>query len=121
MARGDPMRHLRADYDAIQPWPTKRPHIVKVDGKTRSHDGIQDWEAPDSIDPIIPDDEPVFVLRAMDALAPAVLHLWARSLWEHSGDQPLVDRVHKWADEMEDYARSHGGSKVPDTPASVLR
>lgn len=28
------MRHLRSDYDAIQPWPVKRPHIAKQGGRT---------------------------------------------------------------------------------------
>ena len=116
------MRHLRADYDAIQPWPSPRPHIAKIDGETQPiHDAGLGTYDEDEFAPIIPDDEPVFVLRAMDQIAPGAVRDWAMALLALGGDEALADRVLAWADEMESYAHSRGGPKVPDTPSAVLR
>lgn len=115
------MRHLRADYDAIQPWPTKRPHIVRdplagpVEIKATSIDER-------ALEPIIPDDEPVFLLRAKDKVAPWAVHAWANNASALGADQDLVDRVHAFAEEMSEYARQHHrGGKVPDVPPGLLR
>lgn len=134
------MRHLRTDYNAIQAWPTKRPHhgIVTEDspgGETRtkyldlSDDSIE--QLGDSIEPIIPEDEPVFLLRAKDALAPDLVRSWAQQLRNnmtrelHEGSRSemsdLADRVMDWAYEMEEYAAEHyDGGYIPDTPAEFL-
>jgi len=124
------MRHLRTDYEAIQPWPTKRPHIAKVDGKLvmdsdntfgkRSFtDAVKHFG--DHMDPIIPDDEPVFLLRCTDALAPDVVRRWANALGEAGGSVQLQARVLDWANEMEAYAARHyGGGKTPDVPPGFL-
>lgn len=111
------MRHLRKDYEAIQPWPTKRPHH----GKEVKFGGIVlNAITEDGIDPAIPDDEPVFILRAKDVSAAPAVRYWAlHHLWQNPSDVSFVDRVIRWADEMEAYGRVHG-AKVADTPPSLL-
>lgn len=109
------MRHLRLDYEAIQPWPTKRDHFVRVDGRV----------AEDRIgthgDPIIPDDEPVFILRAKDLAGPETVRLWAQEASDCGADRGLCARVAEWADEMEAWAMANGGQKIPDVPPGLLR
>lgn len=79
------MRHAREDYNRIQ----------DPEGK-------------------IAEDEPVFLLRAKDALAPNTLRHWADQLaWQTSEDDPLVRLAKDQADKMEEWARING-SKTPD-------
>lgn len=62
-------------------------------------------------------DEPVFLLRAQDALAPDTLRYWAESLAAAGGDVRTVQRVRAWADKMDAWQRSgFGKMKLPDTP-----
>lgn len=113
------MRHLRSDYDAIQPFPQKRPHTVKIDGVTVD---AGDEHLGKHMDPIIPEDEPVFLIRAKDVVGPAVVRTWAHMAAEAGADPDLCLRVAEWADEMELYAtHSHTGPQVPDTPEGRLR
>lgn len=114
------MKHLRSDYDAIQPWPTKRPHIAKDDrGKTFTMTDALRAAVGDG-HPIIPDDEPVFLIRAQDAVGPAVVELWAHNARAAGADPELCNRVLDWANAMRVYAQEHG-SKVPDVPDGALR
>lgn len=108
------MRHARSDYEAIQPWPTKRPHHVK-------QNGVLAMDVPPEMTgyPIIPDDEPVFILRAKDITAPAIVRLWCQAQEDIGGDPVVAERIQRWADEMESYGREHG-AKVPDTPHEFL-
>jgi len=161
------MRHCREDYEAIQPWPTKRPHFAKVNGETTAlgrcpavihggpgsqsahpcerigphevhYNSFYDayWEtadgwansgrnlvsAPDKIvlDPIIPEDEPVFLIRAQDVVGPAVVNEWARLAEINGADPALCERVRAFALEMKAYADEHG-RKTPDTPEGMLK
>lgn len=118
------MRHLRKDYEAIQPWPTKRPHIAKtVPGAgLNSTARIETFNDDQAVcTPLIPDDEPVFLLRCTDALAPDVVRRWANALGEAGGSVQLQTRVLDWADEMEAYAIAHyNGGKTPDVPPGFL-
>lgn len=115
------MRHLRSDYDAIQPWPQKRPHIVKVNGETREV-ALTDDPMEDDLQPIIGEDEPVFVLRAKDPSAPFAVRSWANDVRERGGDPDLVQRVYEWAEEMEIWREEHHPEKVvADTPGGLLR
>lgn len=112
------MRHLRSDYDAIQPWPVSRPHIGKINGLTS--------EVPlalaSQVEPLIPDDEPVFLLRAMDpAAAPTVL-IWAEIAEANGAAPELCKRVRDWADEMMRYKLDREDAvHAPDVPAGRLR
>jgi len=79
------------------------------------YDGIQDSSGK------IPEDEPVFVLRACDALAPAAMMHWATLLEANGGSQAQAQAVRAHAMRMADYARTKGGHKLPDAPVDVLR
>jgi hypothetical protein len=114
--------HLRKDYDAIQPWPVHRPHIAKVAGELRA--GITDGAAlvEGIIEPIIPDDEPVFLLRATDPVAAHTVRFWAMEALAAGADLTLCERVRAWADEMDAYrAQQEDVKSFPDTPAGMLR
>lgn len=113
------MRHAREDYEAIQPFPTKRPHHVRVNGELVME---QDVTLGVAMEPIIPDDEPVFIIRAKDVNGPAVVRHWAERAANVEADPELVEKVFAWADEMERYAaENYGGGKRPDTPDGLLK
>lgn len=137
------MRHCREDYNAIQPWPTKRPHFFKdAVGKTHNADGDPTFneEFPDACNPIIPDDEPVFILRAQDRFASTLVREWAAMLErvarkellddeapmgqggtpEYDAAFALVEQVRRFAIEMDAYADEHG-RKTPDTPREFVQ
>lgn len=80
------MKHARKDYDRIQ-------------------------------DPLnkIPEDEPVFLLRAKDALAPGILIEWANRLRAAGGDTKMAEMVENHAGLMLEYRSAHG-FKIPDLP-----
>lgn len=80
------------------------------------YDGIQDASGK------IPEDEPVFVLRAKDITAPWLVREWSRLVDERGGDEATVNAVWNWADKMEAYANAnYSGGKVPDTNPEYLR
>jgi hypothetical protein len=78
------MRHARADYDRIQ-------------------------------DPagLIPDDEPVFLVRASDAVAARTVRFWANEA-ESKGAAPNIVEAARRQAELMDAWPIH---KVPDMPA----
>jgi len=80
------MKHARSDYD-------KR--IVDLEGK-------------------IPEDEPVFLLRGQDPLAPKLLLMWASDLLLKGGDITMAESAMRQATRMLDWQRDHG-TKTPDT------
>lgn len=94
------MRHLRIDYDRIQDPAVEHPHSIK----TRP----------------IGEDEPVFLLRGRDMLAPRVVLEWAQAAQEAGADLELVHAVRAWAAEMRRWGEEHG-TKLPDTPHEYLR
>lgn len=66
------------------------------------------------------DDEPVFILRAQDKVAPFVVEYWAQCVANLASDEPLSDatkaklkRANELVDEMRAWQR-HYGAKVPD-------
>lgn len=84
------MRHARSDYDSIQ------------DASGR-----------------IPSDEPVFLLRASDMLAPMVVDAWANMATLKNVDPMMISAAGKQAQIMRKWQISHG-SKVPDAPSDAL-
>jgi hypothetical protein len=84
------MKHARPDYDRIQ-------------------------------DPagVIPEDEPVFLLRAQDVLAPAVVRAWADSAEANGAEGHMVAAARHHARQMERWQGQHG-FKVPDMPKASL-
>ena len=80
------MKHARKDYDRIQ-------------------------------DPahIIPEDEPVFLLRAQDIVAPGVVRHWAIQAEKSGANGDIVNAARVHAGLMVEWQTKHG-CKVPDMP-----
>lgn len=83
------MKHARQDYDRIQ-------------------------------DPagLIPEDEPVFLLRGQGQVAPEVVWHWADLLEDLGADLEIVEAARRQSEAMERWQQEHG-SKVPDMPAGA--
>ena len=81
------MRHARKDYDRIQ-------------------------------DPagLIPEDEPVFLLRGKDKAAPRAIRQWAIEAARLGASQAILYAARCQAEAMEDYQRRTGLGQVPDLP-----
>ena len=80
------MKHARPDYNRIQD-PAK----------------------------LIPEDEPVFLIRAQDKVAPAALEFYADLAAGHGASQQVINSVVTHAQAMRAWQRENG-SKVPDMP-----
>lgn len=110
------MRHARRDYDAIQPWPTRRPHVGKKDGVTVTapvgHSGT-------GFDPLIPDDEPVFLIRGQDLAAIPAAEAWCDAAERLGADAEIIATVRRHIEVVREWQAEH--AKVPDAPADVLR
>jgi hypothetical protein len=63
----------------------------------------------------IPADEPVFLLRAQDKVAPDVVEAWASlaEIWD--ADKDIVQRAREHAQAMRRWQDEHG-CKIPDLP-----
>lgn len=85
------MKHARADYDRIQ-------------------------------DPagLIPQDEPVFLLRASDMTAPAAVREWANLQYRMKGNRDMANAAMRQAEAMESWQAEHG-MKVADAPEGAIR
>lgn len=68
----------------------------------------------------IANDEPVFLLRAIDATAPATLRFWADQLEQNNGDAIAIAATRAHADLMEVWQNQYG-CKAPDTPADTVK
>jgi hypothetical protein len=68
---------------------------------------------------LIPEDEPVFLLRGQDMTAPTVMRYWAQVAQHQGADSKIVQRVLDWAREVERYQQESGIAKVPDLPEGV--
>lgn len=65
---------------------------------------------------LIPDDEPVFVIRGQDAAAPGTVEAWA-NFAEHCGASPeIVAMARQHAAVMREWQLKHG-RHVPDLPS----
>ena len=62
---------------------------------------------------VIEDDEPVFVLRAKDELAPFIVHMWAEMVRVSGGDQATIDSANAQAQAMRKWGLLNG-RKLPD-------
>lgn len=67
----------------------------------------------------IADDEPVFLLRAKDKIAPTIVRAWAKHLKANGGDAATANRAMEWAKEMERWQKANQ-CKMPDTPRSEM-
>jgi len=78
---------------------------------------------------LIAEDEPVFLLRGKDQLAPGIVRQWARELHRLAAheegerqEELLATARAAWAhaEKMEEWQRANGGAKVPDAPLVEL-
>lgn len=122
------MRHARSDYDSIQPWPTKRPHIGRQNGVVVNvNPEPGSWSEIDAevqvkngnIGPIIPDDEPVFLIRGQDRAAIPAAEAWCEAATELGADAEIIATVRRHIEVVREWQETH--AKVPDAPADVLR
>lgn len=60
------------------------------------------------------DDEPIFVLRSTDKLAPRVVRFWAYLARREGTSNEKTHEAIGLARMMEEWAIKHGGSKTPD-------
>jgi len=75
----------------------------------KDYDRIQDPEHK------IPEDEPVFLLRAQDTVAPQVVEIWALAAQKAGADDGIVQHAYEHAQLMRKWQEEHG-CKVPDMP-----
>lgn len=61
----------------------------------------------------IGEDEPVFLLRAKDSLAPGILMMWATELINRGGDKKMAKMVTDHAVKMVEWQEKNG-CKLPD-------
>lgn len=113
------MRHPRSDYDSIQPWPIKRPHIVKnlATGQIITLEGE---DIPQGFEQIILDDEPVFLLRAQDVAAIPAMEAWCEAASANGAALDLIDAVHRHIELVRQW-QTNQKVKTPDAPVEVLR
>lgn len=64
---------------------------------------------------LVPEDEPVFLLRGQDKLAPELLHRWAGKLRLQGGNPEMARIVEEHAQAMIEWQKENG-SKLPDLP-----
>jgi hypothetical protein len=81
------VKHARADYDSFQ-------------------------------DPlgIIPEDEPVFLIRGQDVCGPAAVESWASMAASFGASREIVDHALKHAMAMREYQTRSRQFKIPDMP-----
>lgn len=141
------MRHARSDYNRIQD-PAAVPglgqavvnlydiaeairggathvgehdmqQLVELDAKLTALwdgnvDGIEIKATP------IGEDEPVFLIRARDTLAPSVVRQYAFINQRNGGDPEMTRAVSQWACEMERW-QVENGHKMADAPSDALQ
>lgn len=121
------MIHVRSDFDAIQPWPTKRAHVARQDGRVvrvpvdaRSSADVETQIATGRLQPIIPDDEPVLLIRGHDPLAFDLCVDYADRAEAIGCDPELVAAVRRHADAIGAWAAAHPHGPA-DAPPGTLR
>ena len=64
---------------------------------------------------IIPQDEPVFLIRGQDAVAPEAVEAWAELAERAGSDGDIITAARSQAREMRRWGKEHG-DKIPDLP-----
>lgn len=96
------MIHARKDYDRIQDPAVEQPEL------------LADGSSP------IGSDEPVFLIRGKDVLAPDCIRHWAIELERLDGHDPaVVQHALKFADLVQNWQDEHG-CKTPDVAHEEL-
>jgi hypothetical protein len=112
------MKHARSDYACIQPWPTKRPHYGR--DPVTGEKGLYSIEATgEGLDPIIPEDEPVFLIRGQDLAAIPAAEAWCEAAEALGADPAIVETVRLHVEVVRTW-QAENIAKVPDAPAGAL-
>ena len=61
------------------------------------------------------DDEPIFIIRGRDTVAPEAVRAWAEIAKAYGASVQIVELARHHADDMEAYQQRRG-SKMPDLP-----
>jgi hypothetical protein len=64
---------------------------------------------------LIPEHEPVFLLRGKDVAAPAAIEAWCKEAKKYGADDNIIQAAQEHADKMRVWQIEHE-SKVPDMP-----
>lgn len=75
----------------------------------KDYDGIQDPSGK------IPEDEPVFLLRAQDVTAPFLVEEWAHRAVRYGAESNIVEAAKLQVLAMREWQKEHG-MKIPDMP-----
>ncbi len=75
----------------------------------------QDYAAIQDPGGMIPEDEPVFLLRAQDVCAPFAVMEWAFQAQRHGAHPGMVEAAKKQAGLMQSW-QTHHKMKIPDMP-----
>ncbi len=67
---------------------------------------------------LIPEDEPVFLLRAKDMCAPATVEFWAQLADKYGATPEMTNVALDHARKMEEWQQEHG-TQVPDMPSEI--
>lgn len=70
---------------------------------------------------LIPENEPVFLLRAQDRFAPELLLRWAAKVRLNGGNPEMAKIVEEHAQKMIDWQMGGKGYKMPDLPRVVKK
>lgn len=68
---------------------------------------------------LIPENEPVFLLRAQDKHAPEVVAFWASLVHREGGDGEIANMAMRQSRAMKDWQHAHG-KKSPDLPDETV-
>lgn len=112
------MIHARSDYNAIQAWPTKREHYAVVNGEKRTVTD-DDLALDHHLEPIIPEDEPVLLIRGQDIAAIPTAYAWLGAARAAGADEALCQAVEAHIDLIRAWQQQHA-VKLPDAPATAL-
>lgn len=115
------MLHGRPDYQTIQPFLTSGPTYARQDGANSEVDPLDEdtiiGVLLGDIGPIIPEDEPVFLIRSQDMCGPGGVRQWVQFCIDNGADpeDPMLADVLTHADDMEAWQAVHG-VHLPDGP-----
>lgn len=114
------MLHARSDYDGIQPWPQKRPHIGRDEGGEVGTvpDGVD--PAAVGVGPVIPEDEPVALIRGQDPIGWRAVLAYCDIAESEGVQSDLIDTLRRHAEKMREWCERVGHC-LPDAPEEVLR
>jgi len=63
----------------------------------------------------IPEDEPVFLIRAQDVNAPEIVRYWAELAENYGAEDNILTAARAHSERMVEWQRQHG-MKIPDMP-----